>query len=290
MGDHEPAGLAKLASRRVRELCDLIGRMREEAVDMRLPEIAAYVLESTGYWESLAADGTEESQARLENLQELLGNMEEFAEESPDATLEDYLERVSLLGEQEQQTDGEVAGAVTLMTLHSAKGLEFENVYLTGLEEQVFPHARVLDDPLQMEEERRLAYVAMTRAKRGLTMTMAHRRRLWGQQNVGTPSRFLRDLPREDIAHVGSHSHRTYLSRAAPRPPQEREWGAEITRDEPGLEEEGVPLYVGMPIRHSKFGEGELLGWSGTGRDCKLQLRFPEHGMLTILARFCEPV
>jgi DNA helicase-2/ATP-dependent DNA helicase PcrA len=290
MSDSESAGLAKAASRRVRAFRDLIERMRETREGMRLPELAAQVVETTGYWESLAADGSEESHARLENLQELLGNMEEFAEENPEATLEDYLERVSLLGEQEQETDGAVDGAVTLMTLHSAKGLEFENVYLTGLEEQVFPHARVLDDPLQMEEERRLAYVAMTRAKRGLTMTMAHRRRLWGQQNVGTPSRFLRDLPREDIAHVGSHTHRTYLSHIAPRPPQEPEWDRGVTREAPEVEEEGVPLYVGMPIRHSKFGEGELLGWSGSGRDCKLQLKFPEHGMLTILARFCEPV
>jgi DNA helicase-2/ATP-dependent DNA helicase PcrA len=289
LDDPESASLAKLAARRVREFRQLVGQMRETLEGMPLSELAAQVVETTGYRESLAADDTEESHGRLENLQELLGNMEEFEGENPEATLEDYLERVSLLGEQEQETDGDVDGAVTLMTLHSAKGLEFENVYLTGLEEQVFPHARVMDDPIQMEEERRLAYVAMTRAKRGLTMTMAHRRRLWGQQNVGTPSRFLRDLPREDIAHVGSHTHRTYLSHAAPRPPRERDSRAEITPEPSDLEGEGVPLYVGMPIRHSRFGEGELLGWSGTGRDCKLQLKFPEHGMLTILARFCEP-
>jgi DNA helicase-2/ATP-dependent DNA helicase PcrA len=327
---HEPtaAGLARAAAKRVLELVGLIEGLRARMAGRRLDEIMAELVEVTGYRAWLDEDDSPEAQARLENLQELLGNVQEFVEERPTAEPWEYLELVSLVGG--ERGEGDRGRAITLMTIHSAKGLEFPVVYLTGMEERVFPHARVIDDPVQMEEERRLAYVALTRAKDRLTLTLTRRRRLYGQLQLGTPSRFVGELPTDAIASVGlrpvprmlelarpsSGSARGGASgsasgvAAAPRPAPERGWNADIEYDaEPDVpftdEElgggapraqasrdvgEGVALYVGMHVRHVRFGVGTLLGWSGMGQSLKLELRFPGHGAKTILARFCEPL
>jgi DNA helicase-2/ATP-dependent DNA helicase PcrA len=326
---HEPlaAGLGRPAAKRVLELVGMIEGLRERMVGRRLDELLAEIVEVTGYRAWLDEDDSPEAQARLENLQELLGNAQEFAEERPDAEPFEYLELVSLVGG--ERGEGDRGRAITLMTIHSAKGLEFPVVYLTGMEERVFPHARVLDDPVQLEEERRLAYVALTRAKDRLTLTLTRRRRLYGQLQVNPPSRFVSDLPTDAVASVGLRpAPRLEVARpsaglalafgggagphapAAGDPPPSRtpSWKDDIEYDaEPDLpftdEElgrggpparadvgEGVALYVGMHVRHVRFGEGVLLGWSGMGPSLKLSLRFPGHGVKTILARFCEPL
>lgn len=302
------AGLAKAAAKRVHEFVGLIDTLRERVGQVRLDELMAEIVERTGYRAWLDEDGSEEAQNRLENLQELLGNVQEFVEERPEAEPFEYLELVSLVGG--ERGEGDRGRAISMMTVHSAKGLEFPYVFLTGMEERVFPHARVLDDPVQLEEERRLAYVAVTRAKDRLTMTLARRRRLYGQLQVGEPSRFVLDLPPDAVATVGLRPRpRMTIARpaAAPRPAPEPSWNDDIEYDEapdapfteeelggdPGLHDEvgeGVALFVGMGVRHRRFGEGVLLGWSGAGEGLKLQLRFPGHGAKTILARFCEPM
>jgi DNA helicase-2/ATP-dependent DNA helicase PcrA len=249
----------------------------------------------------LSVDGDEEAQNRLENLQELLGNVQEFVADRPGATLADYLEQTSLVAG--ERAEGDRSRAVTLMTVHSAKGLEYDEVYLTGMEERVFPHARVIDDPVQLEEERRLAYVAITRARKRLTLTMVARRQLYGQTQAGTPSRFVLDMPRDSIATAGRPAGGSGRNAARPGSPvlrrPEPSWNDDVVYDvDPGVElssdelggEEGVMLYVGMHVRHKDFGVGELLGWAGVGPQLKFNLRFPKIGMKTILARFCEPV
>jgi DNA helicase-2/ATP-dependent DNA helicase PcrA len=319
---HEPvaAGLARAAAKRVLEFVGMIEGLRAGMAGRRLDELMAEIVEVTGYRAWLDEDGSPEAQTRLENLQELLGNVQEFVEDSPDAEPFEYLERVSLVGG--ERGEGDRGRAVTLMTIHSAKGLEFPMVYLTGMEERVFPHARVLDDPVQLEEERRLAYVALTRAKDRLTLTLARRRRLYGQLQVGTPSRFVTELPTDAVATVGLRPSPRMLSvvpppavpRPAVHPAPEPRWNDDIeydaepdlpfTDDElagpvrgprgaPGGEPDaggGVALYVGMHVRHGRYGDGVLLGWSGLGPGLKLELRFPGHGVKTILARFCEPL
>lgn len=299
------AGLGKAAAKRVAGVVELIDELRAKMGTLPLDELMAEILERTGYWGWLDQDDSEESRARLENLQELLGNVQEFVEERPDAEPFEYLELVSLVGG--ERGEGERGRAITMMTVHSAKGLEFRNVYLTGMEERVFPHARVLDDPVQLEEERRLAYVAITRAQDNLTVTLARRRRLYGQLQVGQPSRFVSDLPEEATATVGLRKRTVMVTRpsAAPRPTPKPSWNDDIEYDEgidapftedeldPGPSQEvgeGVALFVGMAVRHPRFGEGILKGWSGAGEGLKLNLRFPGHGAKTILARFCEPV
>lgn len=299
------AGLARAAAKRVGQVVALIEGLRKDMATLRLDEVMEQILERTGYLAWLDQDDSEEAQARLENLQELLGNVQEFVEERPDAEPFEYLELVSLVGG--ERGEGRSDRAITMMTVHSAKGLEFPRVYLTGMEERVFPHARVLDDPVQLEEERRLAYVAITRAKDQLTATLTRRRRIYGQLQVGQPSRFVHDLPAEATATVGLRPRTVMVTRpaAAPRPLPKPSWSKDIEYDEgidaPFTEEElapgpsedvgdGVALFVGMAVRHPRFGEGVLKGWSGSGENLKLALRFPGHGAKTILARFCEPV
>jgi len=314
-------GLSPRANRQIAGFLALIDALRAQTEGQRLDQIALAILEATGYREMLAKDPSDDAHDRLENVQEFVGSLEDFANENPDKTLADYLEQVALVAD----ADGPVedrGGTVTLMTIHSAKGLEFDHVYLTGMEERVFPHARVLDDPDQMEEERRLAYVAVTRARRRLTITWARERRLYGQTQLGERSRLLRELPAKHLfqeqhprppasrsarpaAHHAPTSLPAYEHSPRARPlaaTRDPTWDSDITYDDAeapsrarggprgaATADEGVPLYIGMRVKHPRFGEGELLGWDGAGEGLKLTLRFPGVGAKTILARFCEP-
>ena len=289
------AGVSGGAAKKLQVFVELITGLRALVDQRPLDELVAEVVERTGYRESLVLDGDEEALARLENLQELLGNVAEFMAEHDGATLSDYLEQTSLVGG--ERGEGDRGRSVTLMTVHSAKGLEFDSVYLTGMEERVFPHARVIDDPVAMEEERRLAYVAITRARKRLTLTTVSQRRLYGQLQQGSPSRFVLELPREALATASKRGRAR--PELAPRPAPQPSWNDDVVYDgEPTLETEeltgevgeGVALWVGMHVRHKDFGVGELVGWSGVGTNMKFNLRFARIGMKTILARFCEPL
>ena len=170
-----------------------------------LGEIGAEVVNASGYADRLRDDDSPEADARFQNLQELVASMDEVQREQPEATLADFLENVTL----QTSADEEVGGdRVTLMTVHAAKGLEFPIVMVTGLEEQVFPFKGVdpWEDPDELEEERRLAYVAFTRAEQRLILSFAAVRRIFGQQRVGIPSRFLTELPGEDVEWIGGRS------------------------------------------------------------------------------------
>lgn len=309
LADAKAAGLSASAAKRVAAVGAMLEELRALVDTLPLDELLPEILDRTGYRLWLSEDGSEEAQARLENLQELQGNLIEFVEQRPEATLDDYLEGVSLAGA--ERGDGDDGRAVTLMTVHSAKGLEFEHVYLTGMEERVFPHARVLEDPEQLEEERRLAYVAITRAKRGLCVSMAQRRMLYGQRQLGTPSRFVLDLPPGASVGMGvaRRPARTSTSAAARTPARAASpWQDDIRYEEPpaaddpdlGPEDfdeptidsddaEGVHLWVGMPVRHRVHGVGELLGWSGSGPGLRLRLRFRDGSVRTIVASYCAP-
>ena len=298
--DPKAAGVGTAAARKVQGFVAMIESLMSELDDAPLDELAERVLEASGYRESLAAQGTDEAISRLENLQEFIGALAEFSREDPEAGLAEYLEQVSLATSEE---DAAAQGPMlTLMTVHSAKGLEFERVFCTGMEESVFPHARSLEDPVQMEEERRLAYVAITRAKRELALTYAARRFLYGQDHINAPSRFVENLPPECIELFGrparGSGHLSFgapswsQSPARPAAPAEPSWNDDIVYDEGygAGQGEGMQLYVGMPIRHKKFGVGDLVGWNGSGDQLKVVVRFDGIGQKTILARFCEPL
>ncbi len=175
-------------------------KLRLEGAGLGPASLAEKVLEESGYRDALAGEATLEAEGRIENLLELVAQMREYEREAEEPTLHGFLERVALASD----VDGydPEKGAVSLMTVHTAKGLEFPVVFLTGLEERIFPHARSVDDDSAVEEERRLCYVAVTRARTLLHLSRVRRRRLSGQELPGIPSRFLRDLPLEGVEQI----------------------------------------------------------------------------------------
>ncbi len=182
-------------ARRLRTFHEIIQTLKDGALQRPLSELIQDVLEKSGYIEDLASKKTTESQERLENLNELIAAVDEF-DPDPDApALLQFLDQVALVSDIDKMKEGE--DHVTLMTLHLAKGLEFPIVFMVGMEEGLFPHVRSLDDPDELEEERRLCYVGMTRAKEMLTMSHAFRRRVFGTTRYGVASRFLDEIPDE---------------------------------------------------------------------------------------------
>jgi DNA helicase-2/ATP-dependent DNA helicase PcrA len=318
------------AKRKLGGFIELIEEIDERAASLQLglAEIAEAVLERSGYLERLAIEGSKESQDRIGNLQELVGSIKDFEREAEErggerAKLVDYLERVSL----QSSADAQTGGAVALMTVHAAKGLEFPVVFVTGLEEGTFPRVDPDDDPEELEEERRLAYVALTRARDRLFLTNAARRRLFGRENrvptATTPlldpidswsqreSRFIADVPEACIARpVQARRPMTLRERVTERRPErrvaieERGDGIWVEREEeppagrprsdgPRIEYEAgeePPLYrLGQRVRHVVFGVGEVRATTGTGRGLKLTVYFPSAGTRTLVARFVQP-
>ncbi|MBX6377697.1 MAG: UvrD-helicase domain-containing protein, partial [Clostridia bacterium] len=184
LGGGQAAALAALGR--------LLAEWRRLATALPPFELIQDVLDRSGYREALVAEGTLEAQTRLENLEELLTVAREFQALQPDGNLEDFLAAVALVADTDMHQEGE--DAVTLMTLHASKGLEFPVVFLAGMEEGVFPHARSLDEPAELEEERRLCYVGMTRAQDRLYLSYARRRTLFGGLREAPPARFLREF------------------------------------------------------------------------------------------------
>src|SRR5450631_1090281 len=215
--------------KKVAAFVDMMRKLRVEGAGLGPASLAEKVLEESGYRDALAGEATLEAEGRIENLLELVAQMREYEREAEEPTLHGFLERVALASD----VDGydPEKGAVSLMTVHTAKGLEFPVVFLTGLEERIFPHARSVDDDSAVEEERRLCYVAVTRARKELVLTRVRRRRLSGQELPGIPSRFLRDLPLEGVEQIITARPPEYgaYGSSEGRGP----WGGRWSRDEP---------------------------------------------------------
>jgi DNA helicase II / ATP-dependent DNA helicase PcrA len=216
------------------------------------------VLEQTGYLPELRRSHDPQDESRVENLQELVAVAREFQETYPDGTLADFLERVALVADADEIPPGDDhGGVVTLMTLHTAKGLEFPVVFLTGLEDGVFPHQRSLDDLEQLEEERRLAYVGITRAKRALYVSRAAVRSAWGAPSYNPPSRFLDEIPAELLEWRRPESDPSSVSAGAAlamRPTVRSPGNRTVPR-----------LLPGDRVSHDTFGLGTVVGIEGAG-------------------------
>jgi DNA helicase-2/ATP-dependent DNA helicase PcrA len=305
----DPAILGQAGRRKVAEFAALLADLRA-STDLPPAELAEKVLEVSGYRDVLAADTSIESEGRLENLLELVAQMREYQQESEEPRLAEFLERVTLVSD----VDGYDAdkGAVALMTVHTAKGLEFDVVFVTGLEEGTFPHQRSIDDDGAMEEERRLCYVAVTRARKRLILCRARWRRLSGQSFGGVPSRFLRDLPPDGIEHVVTAGRDLQETSTEGVGPWQGRWRRDaeavgprsaLARPAPAVRGEitrhydqgGAPadvgegelgLRVGVKVRHKQFGTGEVRAWQSSGADLKVTVRFASVGTKTVLARF----
>ena len=231
------------------------------ALSQELPvdELLERVLEKTGVLEAYEAERTIEARGRIENLQELVGVAREYRLENADASLAGFLQDISLVSDQDTISDDR--GLVTLMTLHNAKGLEFAAVFAIGMEEGVFPHIRAIEEQ-GIEEERRLCYVGLTRAKSRLTLTHTMSRSLWGRRTYNLASRFLDELPQEverERLRPSSWSNYGSPASAAPAP-----------RGDPSL-----ALQTGDSVRHASLGEGVVTGLEPGG---VVTIRFAEDG------------
>lgn len=278
----------------------LIVSLQEELRRKLLPEVLEFALRETGYERWLTEQNTPEAEGRLENLHELIAAARESAERGE--TLTEFLDRAALVSDSD---DYDAAAPITLMTLHSAKGTEFDLVFLVGMEEGLFPHSRSLDSEAEIEEERRLCYVGLTRAKNDLYLTRALARRSWAGTEAETnePSRFLEEIPEEllereesartpaaaapgewryePVESAGSQARRS--GRASwprrrrseddltPRPPRRR-------RD---------PDYpTGCEVRHATFGAGTVVAVDGAGTDKKIVVQFTGYGRKTLMERY----
>jgi ATP-dependent DNA helicase UvrD/PcrA len=235
----EEAGLGPAQARSVNALRTLIQSLQAGALELAVDELVERTLDRSGYRAALEAERTIEAQGRIENLQELVGVAQEYEASAPEPNLSTFLQEISLFSDQDALRDQQ--SLVTLMTLHNAKGLEFRAVFMIGMEEGVFPHSRSLEEN-SLEEERRLAYVGMTRAKEWLTLTHASARALYGSRNYNLPSRFLDELPQDEL-------HRERL-----RPTSWSGYGSPTARIQP--RGETAELATGDSVRHQTLGEG----------------------------------
>ena len=253
---------------------DLIGDFRKRAESMRVSELLVNVMEDSGYVRELQAEDTHDARARLENLQELVGVAREYETHDDEASLAGFLANIALVSDLDALD--EETSYVTLMTMHGAKGLEFTSVFLTGLEEGVFPHSRALTDMHELEEERRLAYVGVTRAMDRLFLTYAYRRALFGNTYAYPKSRFIEEMPDLNVLESDSVP--------LPRPAGGR-W-REVAIHESAGAGVGMGLQTGDKVRHPKWGEGTIENVVGAGGDGLVTIDFPNVGQKMLMLKY----
>jgi len=253
---------------------ELIAELRKVAESGSVADLLVAVMERSGYFRELQSEDTHDARARLENLSELLGVAREYEAAEEEPSLAGFLANIALVSDLDALDED--ASYVTLMTLHSAKGLEFPNVFLTGLEEGVFPHGRTLTEPAELEEERRLAYVGVTRAIDRLFLTYAARRALFGNTYAYPKSRFVEEIPGLDVLESDSVP--------LPRPAGGR-WREVAIHESAGA---GVHLGLkdGDRVRHPKWGEGRIERIVGAGGDGLVTIDFPNVGQKMLMLKY----
>jgi DNA helicase-2/ATP-dependent DNA helicase PcrA len=284
----------------LRAFRDLIIGLSDVARKEPLSITLGKVLDQTGYLQDLRDDKSEDSQARIENLMELVSAAREYESREPEASLGGFTDKLSLLSEADEG-QGSIEARIWLMTLHAAKGLEFPTVIMSGLEEGVFPHSRAFDEEDEMAEERRLCYVGMTRARSQLVLTGAARRRVFGEYQSMEPSRFMDEVPPQLIERIepaypsssyqgsfGGGFPRSSSYRSQPtfhRPPRTREEPAYSYEDED--QSPLLGLRLGAKVRHPQFGVGTILSVEELADDVKLVVRFSV-GPKTLRAKYAK--
>jgi|HubBroStandDraft_5_1064220.scaffolds.fasta_scaffold00034_16 DNA helicase-2/ATP-dependent DNA helicase PcrA len=253
---------------------ELITELRKRAEGAGVADLLVAVMEQSGYVRELQSEDTHEARARLENLSELVGVAREYQASDEEPSLAGFLANIALVSDLDSLEED--ASYVTLMTLHSAKGLEFSSVFLTGLEEGIFPHSRALTETAELEEERRLAYVGITRAIDRLFLTYASRRALFGNTYAYPKSRFLEEIPAVEVLESDSVP--------LPRPAGGR-WREAAIHESAGA---GVHLGLkdGDRVRHPKWGEGRIEGIVGAGGDGLVTIDFPNVGQKMLMLKY----
>ncbi len=288
-----PRQVASLAAFR-----DLITSLADTARRETVAITLGKALDQSGYIRDLREDRSEESEARIENLMELVSAAREYEAREVDTSLAGFVDRLSLLSDVDKEQGGNDA-RVLMMTIHSAKGLEFPVVVLAGLEEGLFPHSRSREDDAELEEERRLCYVGITRARKRLVLTSAARRRVFGEYQATEPSRFIDEIPADLVEQEVSYSsvyrqprgggweHRVNpYARPPRRPDRVREEQAFRYEDEDQSSASG--LRPGVRVKHGQFGVGTVVSVEDLGDDQKLVVRFSSVGQKTLRANFAK--
>jgi len=271
-------GIAARTANKISEFADMIRELNQMSEYLGVSELTEMVLQRTQYREELKKENSIEADSRIENIDELLSVTMEFENKNEDKSLIAFLTDLALVADidtLDDEPDSEVQVGVTFMTLHSAKGLEFPVVFLAGLEEGIFPHSRALFEEDEMEEERRLAYVGITRAEQELYLTHAQSRVLFGQIQVNAPSRFIKEIPEKLILDLRKEEKKQWQTRKSTiydmqkRPEPRGDWK------------------VGDKAKHGKWGIGVVVQAKGNEDDLELQIAFPNPvGIKKLLARF----
>lgn len=267
-------GLSSRFRDKLEELAVLIFDFISQANKKPVADLIEQVMIKTGYMTELEEERTPQAQSRLDNLRELLTVAKDFTTTGQEDTLENFLGHVSLVSDiDDAKFGGEI---VTLMTLHSAKGLEFPVVFLAGMEEGIFPHARTLMNETELEEERRLCYVGITRAKERLVMTSTRMRSIYGNTVMYPPSRFLNEIPRELLQPI----RRNHVSS-----------DAAAVRSKPVVqpaktEQRCGDFKAGQKVNHPKWGIGTVVEVKGEGDKTEIKVAFPQEGIRNLLAKY----
>lgn len=282
----EFAALSRAAVR-LRSFCDIIDELTEMSTDISVSELLAEILEKTGYRQYLTESGEEpeKQEERLQNVAEFASTIAQYEQDAQEPSLSDFLEQTALVSDIDSLDESE--DRVVLMTIHSAKGLEFNNVFLIGMEEGIFPgNQSIYSGAEEMEEERRLAYVAITRAKKTLTVTNAYMRMLFGSTNRNMPSRFLKEIPEELCSFEGYRRssakpsydtvHKSYLDRNPYSSPS------------PAPKADTAKYAAGQRVSHKAFGEGLILSVKPMGGDTLLEVAFNTVGTKKLMAAYAK--
>ena len=274
---------------------DLIVSLTEIARQDSVSIAIGKMLDRSGYLHDLREDRSEDSEGRIENLAELVSAAREYESREPEPSLNGFVDRLSLLSDADEE-EGARDARIWLMTLHSAKGLEFPMVILAGLEEGLFPHSRSSGEEDDLEEERRLCYVGMTRARQRLVLTAAARRRIFGEYQSSKPSRFIDEVPAELLdrmepsfssGYQGNFPHYEFRTNPYGRGRRAKEEEATYSYEDED-QSTGLALRKGMRVRHSQFGVGTVLEIEPLNNDTKLVVRFPAVGVKTLRAKYAR--
>ncbi len=264
----------------LQQFVDLISEMQVDLDKMELYEQIEHVIHQSTLIPHYEKEKGEKGRSRIENLEELINAGRSFEQEEWDESEMDkmsaFLSHASLEAGEGQANEGE--DSVQLMTLHSAKGLEFKQVFLAGMEEGLFPHSRSSEESGQLEEERRLAYVGMTRAMEKLTLTHAEKRRLYGEESYARPSRFISEIPDEFTQHVRLQGS------AVPAAGYNESYS--VQKDK--AVREAAPVQLGQRVCHEKFGEGVVLNYEGEGRHARIQINFDDLGSKWLVMEYAN--
>ena len=269
------------AANKLKAFTDMIDGCEELLETLTLAEFYDELLIRSGYLAMLEAKDDTESQTRAENVRELKSSILSYMENQDVPTLNGFLEEIALYTDLEQYDQG--ADAVVMMTIHSAKGLEFPHVFLVGMEEGLFPGSRAIGEPEEMEEERRLCYVAITRAKESLTITHARQRMLYGRTSVNRPSRFVQEIPAQHTTGRTEAQIKAAQQKPAPKREPKKDYSSLTNRSTQPVE--AMSYTKGTRVCHTAFGTGMILAVTPMGNDALLEIAFDNVGTKRVMAR-----